>query len=153
MHDGTVLQDDPVEKAELVEHVEQLGHGAPGDQHEPPPGGGHLAQRAAVGIRNHRVERDCPVVVAGKHVNVHDPSEVAWRATGNIDPKRDIMLLEGPMDDLDHAALRHRYGGKMGIDATEKSSLDDVAQTWPEEIVMSEEIRQLVSRRWKDYGF
>jgi 4-hydroxy-3-polyprenylbenzoate decarboxylase len=63
------------------------------------------------------------------------------------------MLLEGPMDDLDHAALRHRYGGKMGIDATEKGPLDDVAQTWPEEIVMSEEVRQLVSRRWKDYGF
>ena len=24
------------------------------------------------------------------------------------------------MDDLDHAALRHRFGGKLGIDATEK---------------------------------
>jgi 4-hydroxy-3-polyprenylbenzoate decarboxylase len=93
------------------------------------------------------------IVVVSEHVDVHDPSEVAWRATGNIDPKRDIMLLEGPMDDLDHAALRHRYGGKMGIDATEKGPLDDVAQTWPEEIVMSEEVRQLVSRRWKDYGF
>jgi len=93
------------------------------------------------------------IVVVSEHVNVHDPSEVAWRATGNIDPKRDIMLLEGPMDDLDHAALRHRYGGKMGIDATEKGPLDDVAQTWPAEIVMSEEVRQLVSRRWKDYGF
>jgi 4-hydroxy-3-polyprenylbenzoate decarboxylase len=93
------------------------------------------------------------IVVVSEHVNVHDLSEVAWRATGNIDPKRDIMLLEGPMDDLDHAALRHRYGGKMGIDATEKGPLDAVAQTWPEEIVMSEEVRQLVSRRWKDYGF
>jgi 4-hydroxy-3-polyprenylbenzoate decarboxylase len=92
------------------------------------------------------------IVVVGEHVNVHDYSEVAWRATGNIDPKRDVMLLEGPMDDLDHAALRHRYGGKMGIDATEKGPLDDVAQPWPAEIVMSEEIRQLVSRRWKDYG-
>ncbi len=30
------------------------------------------------------------------------------------------------MDDLDHAALRHRYGGKLGIDATEKGPLDDV---------------------------
>jgi len=38
--------------------------------------------------------------------------------TGNIDPKRDVMILEGPMDDLDHAALRHRFGGKLGIDAT-----------------------------------
>ncbi len=92
------------------------------------------------------------IVVVSERVNVHDLSEVAWRATGNIDPKRDLMILEGPMDDLDHAALRHRFGGKLGVDATEKSALDDVVQPWPEEIVMSEEIRALVTRRWKDYG-
>ena len=93
------------------------------------------------------------IVVVSEHVNVHDLSEVAWRATGNIDPRRDLVILEGPMDDLDHAALRHRYGGKLGVDATEKGPLDDVAQAWPEEIRMSEEIRALVSRRWTDYGF
>jgi len=92
------------------------------------------------------------IVVVSDRVNVHDLSEVAWRATGNIDPKRDLMILEGPMDDLDHAALRHRFGGKVGIDATEKSALDDIVQPWPEEIVMSDEIRELVTRRWKDYG-
>jgi 4-hydroxy-3-polyprenylbenzoate decarboxylase len=93
------------------------------------------------------------IIVVSEHVNVHDLSEVAWRATGNIDPKRDIMLLEGPMDDLDHAALRHRYGGKMGIDATEKGPLDDVRQPWPGEIAMSPAMREQVARRWKDYGF
>jgi 4-hydroxy-3-polyprenylbenzoate decarboxylase len=92
------------------------------------------------------------IVVVSDHVNVHDLSEVAWRATGNIDPRRDLMVLEGPMDDLDHAALRHRYGGKLGVDATEKGALDDVSQPWPDEIVMTDEIRALVSRRWKDYG-
>jgi len=92
------------------------------------------------------------IIVVSDHVNVHDLSEVAWRATGNIDPRRDLMILEGPMDDLDHAALRHRYGGKLGVDATEKGPLDDVAQSWPDEIVMTEEIRERVSRRWKDYG-
>ena len=92
------------------------------------------------------------IVVVSEHVNVHDLSEVAWRATGNIDPKRDLMILEGPMDDLDHAALRHRYGGKLGVDATEKSALDDVAQPWPDEIVMSAEVRERVTRRWKEYG-
>ena len=92
------------------------------------------------------------IVVVGEHVNVHDLSEVAWRATGNIDPKRDLVLVEGPMDDLDHAALRHRFGGKLGVDATEKTVMDDVVQPWPEEISMSDEIRALVTRRWKDYG-
>ena len=92
------------------------------------------------------------IVVVSDHVDVHNLSEVAWRATGNIDPKRDLMILEGPMDDLDHAALRHRFGGKLGVDATEKGPLDDVAQAWPDEIVMSDEIRERVTRRWKDYG-
>jgi 4-hydroxy-3-polyprenylbenzoate decarboxylase len=92
------------------------------------------------------------IVVVSEHVNVHDLSEVAWRATGNIDPKRDLMLLEGPMDDLDHAAVRHRYGGKLGIDATEKGPMDDVGQPWPEEIRMTDEVRERVTRRWKDYG-
>ncbi len=92
------------------------------------------------------------IVVVSEHVNVHDLSEVAWRATGNIDPRRDLMIIEGPMDDLDHAALRHRYGGKLGVDATEKSALDDVAQSWPEEITMTDEMRERVTRRWKEYG-
>jgi 4-hydroxy-3-polyprenylbenzoate decarboxylase len=93
------------------------------------------------------------IVVVSEHVNVHDLSEVAWRATGNIDPRRDLMVLEGPMDDLDHAAVRHRYGGKLGIDATEKGPLDDLGQPWPDEIRMTDTVRALVSRRWKDYGF
>jgi 4-hydroxy-3-polyprenylbenzoate decarboxylase len=91
------------------------------------------------------------IIVVSEHVDVHDLSEVAWRATGNIDPKRDLAIVEGPMDDLDHAALRHRYGGKLGIDATEKGPLDGVEQEWPEEIVMSEEVRALVGRRWTEY--
>ncbi|MBI1736361.1 MAG: menaquinone biosynthesis decarboxylase [Candidatus Rokubacteria bacterium] len=92
------------------------------------------------------------IVVVSEHVDVNDLSEVAWRATGNIDPKRDLVILEGPTDDLDHAAIRHRFGGKLGIDATEKGPMDDLGQPWPDEIRMTDEVRALVSRRWKEYG-
>jgi 4-hydroxy-3-polyprenylbenzoate decarboxylase len=92
------------------------------------------------------------IVVVSEHVNVHDLSEVAWRATGNIDPRRDLVILEGPMDDLDHAAVRHRYGGKLGVDATEKGPMDELGQPWPDEIRMTDEVRERVTRRWKDYG-
>jgi 4-hydroxy-3-polyprenylbenzoate decarboxylase len=93
------------------------------------------------------------VVVVDEWVNVHDLSEVAWRVTNSIDPARDLVVVEGPTDDLDHAALRHRYGGKLGIDATEKRApLDQVVQPWPEEIRMSDEVRELVARRWREYG-
>jgi 4-hydroxy-3-polyprenylbenzoate decarboxylase len=92
------------------------------------------------------------ILVVSEHVDVHNLSEVAWRATGNVDARRDIVIVDGPMDDLDHAALRHRFGGKMGIDATEKTADDAIGQPWPEEIVMSEEIRALVTKRWSEYG-
>jgi 4-hydroxy-3-polyprenylbenzoate decarboxylase len=92
------------------------------------------------------------IVVVSDHVDVHDLAEVAWRATGNIDPRRDLVIVDGPMDDLDHAALRHRFGGKLGVDATEKVEADGIGQPWPEEIVMTEEIRALVSKRWREYG-
>jgi 4-hydroxy-3-polyprenylbenzoate decarboxylase len=93
------------------------------------------------------------VIVVDEWVSVHDLSEVAWRVTNNIDPARDLVVVEGPTDDLDHAALRHRYGGKLGIDATEKRApLDRVEQPWPDEIRMSDEVRQRVSQRWREYG-
>jgi 4-hydroxy-3-polyprenylbenzoate decarboxylase len=93
------------------------------------------------------------VVVVDEWVDVHDLSEVAWRVTNNIDPARDLVMVEGPADDLDHAALRHRYGGKLGIDATEKRApLDRVEQVWPEEIRMTDEVRARVAQRWREYG-
>ncbi len=92
------------------------------------------------------------IIVVSEHVDVHNLSEVAWRATGNIDPTRDLLIVDGPSDDLDHASVRHRFGGKMGIDATEKSDMDAIGQLWPEEIVMSDDIRALVTRRWQEYG-
>ena len=33
-----------------------------------------------------------------------------------------------------------------------KGPLDDVTQAWPEEIRMSEAVRERVTRRWKEYG-
>jgi 4-hydroxy-3-polyprenylbenzoate decarboxylase len=92
------------------------------------------------------------ILVVSEHVDVQNLSEVAWRATGNVDPKRDLVLVDGPMDDLDHAALRHRFGGKLGIDATEKTDADGIGQPWPDEITMTSEIRERVTRRWAAYG-
>jgi 3-polyprenyl-4-hydroxybenzoate decarboxylase len=30
--------------------------------------------------------------------------------------------------------------------------MDDLGQPWPEEIRMTDEMRERVTRRWKDYG-
>src|SRR5438874_5638372 len=92
------------------------------------------------------------VVVVDEWVDVHDYEEVFFRVCANVDPKRDVMLSEGPLDHLDHAPSRQFYGGKIGIDATHKSEAEG-ARPWPEEIRMSDEVRRLVDERWGECGF
>jgi 4-hydroxy-3-polyprenylbenzoate decarboxylase len=91
------------------------------------------------------------VVVVDAHVDVHDHEQVLFYAGANVDPKRDVLISEGPLDHLDHAPERQFFGGKLGIDATAKWP-EEGARPWPKEIVMSDEIRDLVDRRWSEYG-
>ncbi len=92
------------------------------------------------------------IVVVDDFVNVHDLRDVAWRVLGNVDWKRDALIVEGAVDQLDHSAQRDSFGGKIGIDATAKSSADGHPRGWPTEIEMSGEIKKLVDRRWQEYG-
>jgi 4-hydroxy-3-polyprenylbenzoate decarboxylase len=91
------------------------------------------------------------VVVVDEHVDVHDYEQVFFYACANVDPQRDVVLTEGPLDHLDHAPTRQFVGGKLGIDATAKGP-DEGARVWPPEIEMSAEVRELVDRRWAEYG-
>jgi 4-hydroxy-3-polyprenylbenzoate decarboxylase len=91
------------------------------------------------------------VVVVDEWVDVHDYEEVFFRVTANVDPKRDVMISEGPLDHLDHAPTRQFYGGKLGIDATHKGPAEGTRE-WPPEIVMTDEVKALVDRRWDEYG-
>jgi len=91
------------------------------------------------------------VVVVDAHVDVHDYEQVFFYVGANVDPKRDVLLTEGPLDHLDHAPTLQFVGGKIGIDATAKGPAEG-ARPWPEEIEMSAEVRALVDRRWSEYG-
>jgi 4-hydroxy-3-polyprenylbenzoate decarboxylase len=90
--------------------------------------------------------------VVDEEVNVHDPQEVTWRVLNNIDPERDIQFTLGPVDQLDHAARLENFGSKMGIDATRKWPGEGFTRPWPDEIVMSPEVKERVQRRWKEFG-
>ena len=90
------------------------------------------------------------IVVVDAHVDVHDYEDVFFRVTANVDEARRADH-RGPLDHLDHAPGRQFYGGKLGIDATHKLPEED-ARPWPEEIVMSDDVRELVTRRWEEYG-
>jgi len=93
------------------------------------------------------------IVVVDRDVNVQDVEEVLWRVGNNVDPRRDITIVDGPLDVLDHASPLPRAGSKIGIDATKKGPDEGHTREWPDEIEMSAEIKNLVDRRWREYGF
>jgi len=93
------------------------------------------------------------IAVFDRDINLRDSSTVVWKLLNNVDPKRDLLLSEGPLDALDHSAPYSNFGGKMGIDATRKTREEGMGRDWPDEIVMSQEIREKVTKRWKEYGF
>ncbi len=94
------------------------------------------------------------VVVVDADCDVHDYSEVAWRALGNVDYGRDVLHTEGPVDHLDHSSYEQFWGGKLGIDATRKLPTEGYRRAggWPAEAVMDPAVAALVDRRWGEYG-
>ena len=93
------------------------------------------------------------IIIVDDNVNVQDLSEVAWRVSSNITPDTDLVITEGPVDDLDHSSPTPKYGSKLGIDATKKTEMDGRKRTWPPDVIMSDEMKSYVSKRWTEYGF
>ncbi len=93
------------------------------------------------------------IIVVDKGVDVQNVEEVLFYVGSNVDPKRDVTIVEGPVDVLDHAAPLMGAGSKMGIDATTKWPEEGYQREWPQEIKMSDEMVALVDERWKKYGF
>jgi 4-hydroxy-3-polyprenylbenzoate decarboxylase len=93
------------------------------------------------------------ILVFDEDCNIQDLKEVAWRAFNNVDPKRDMIFHDGPIDELDHSADQDFFGSKVGIDCTRKTAEEGMKRPWPEDIVMTDEIKERVSRRWEEYGF
>ncbi len=92
------------------------------------------------------------IVVVDEDVDVHNYSEVAWKALNNIDPERDIEFAHGPVDSLDHASRLANYGSKMGIDATKKWKSEGFLRPWPDVIRMDAKIVAKVDALWKQAG-
>ena len=96
------------------------------------------------------------LIVVDDDVDVHDHEKVLFHMLANADPGRDIELVNGPLDILDHAAPRMAAGTKIGIDATRKIDGEQVGghpvRDFPPVIAMLEEIKEKVTRRWTEYG-
>jgi 4-hydroxy-3-polyprenylbenzoate decarboxylase len=79
------------------------------------------------------------LVVFDDDVDVQDVPQAAWRAFANVDVKRDLVIADGPVDVLDHAAAHFAFGGKIGVDATRKWR-EEGGREWPEVCVHPPEV-------------
>jgi len=80
--------------------------------------------------------RDKFVIAVDSNVPTQDLATVMWKVFNNIDAKRDIVLL----------------GDQIGIDATKKLREEGLTRDWPNDIVMTDTVKQYVTERWKEYG-
>ena len=92
------------------------------------------------------------LIIVDHDVNVHDLSEVTWVAGNHIDPRRDTIFVDGPVDVLDHAAPALGFGSKFGIDATRKLRGEGFEREWPEAIVMNEQTKRHIDSIWNKLG-
>ncbi|MBC7342023.1 MAG: menaquinone biosynthesis decarboxylase [Clostridia bacterium] len=93
------------------------------------------------------------IIVVDAHVDVQDMSQVWWRVFNNVDPRRDLVITDGPLDALDHSSPQPLYGAKLGIDATSKGPSEGHHRPWPSEIEVDPATKDLIAKRWKEYGF
>jgi len=62
------------------------------------------------------------IIVTDDDIDIRNWSEVIWAISTRADPVRDTVLVENtPIDYLDFASPKPGLGGKMGIDATNKT--------------------------------
>ncbi len=92
------------------------------------------------------------ICVLDDDVDVQNTAEVAWRLLANLDPKRDISMVDGPVDQLDHGANQALYGGKMAIDGTRKWAEEGYKREWPEVARQSEGVKARVDAIWNELG-
>jgi 4-hydroxy-3-polyprenylbenzoate decarboxylase len=89
------------------------------------------------------------IVVVDDWVDVQNLSQTAWQALGNVDWSKDVVIVDGAVDHLDHASYQHSFGGKIGIDATAKLPEEGYNRLWPEPVQMDAQVKERIDQLWK----
>ena len=70
-------------------------------------------------------------------------SMLTWFASSNIDPIRDVFILN----------LNDGYPARVGVDGTRKAyPQDNFKREWPNVVAMSREVVDHVNKQWEKYG-
>jgi len=115
------------------------------------PGQGKKVMNALWGL-GHMMMLTRVLIVVDEDVDVQNTRSVAWFVLNNLDAQHDVVMMPGPVDDLDHGSYTPALGMKVGIDATRKTAAEGYTREWPPDMIMDESTRSLVDSRWKEYG-
>ena len=92
------------------------------------------------------------VIVVDADINARDWNDVIWALSTNVDPGRDLTVIEGtPIDYLDFASPESGLGGKLGIDATTKLP-PETHREWGKKIRMDDDVVKRVDDLWESLG-
>jgi len=92
------------------------------------------------------------VIVVDDDINARDWKDVMWAVSTNMDPGRDITVVENtPIDYLDFASPESGLGSKIGLDATSKLP-PETHREWGRKIRMSDDVIEQVSKKWAALG-
>ncbi len=92
------------------------------------------------------------VIVVDDDIDARNWKDVIWAISTNVDPARDVMMVENtPIDYLDFASPEPGLGSKMGIDATAKIA-PETDRDWGRKIRMSDEVIERVNEMWDGLG-
>ncbi len=92
------------------------------------------------------------IVVVDSSINVRDPRQVVWAISSQVDPQRDLIVMENtPFDSLDFASENLGLGGRLAIDATTKIG-PEKNHDWGEPLSHSPELKTRIKNRWEEFG-
>jgi 4-hydroxy-3-polyprenylbenzoate decarboxylase len=92
------------------------------------------------------------VIVVDHDINARDWNDVIWALSTNVDPGRDLTVIENtPIDYLDFASPESGLGGKLGIDATTKLP-PETHREWGTKIRMDDDVVKKVDAMWESLG-
>lgn len=87
-------------------------------------------------------------IIVDADVDVHDFAAVAREVVNNVDWRRDVTIVDGAVDQLDHSAIEDSYGGKLGLDAT-RSTKPEFLKPFPAPATIpADKLTALVGEKW-----
>ncbi|MGB0683505.1 MAG: UbiD family decarboxylase [Magnetovibrionaceae bacterium] len=90
------------------------------------------------------------IIVVDADINPRDWNDVIWALSTQVDPARDVTMIENtPIDYLDFASPESGLGSKMAIDATSKIE-PETKREWGTPIRMTDEVIDRVDAIWEN---